>query len=118
MGLDGLDMLFRLEKSFGLQFDKGFWDRLPQGEAEPVPWWRFDQFATRSLNPKWRYERRKAVVTAGDLHSVVCAILAEKGMTIPPDSWQRVRKVLSDVTGHGVGRITTQTLLFQDLGLG
>ena len=116
VGIDGLDMLFRLEKSFGLKFDGGFWDRIPQGEAEPVPWWRCGRFVTRSSNPKWRYERREPVVTAGDVHAIVCTILTEKGMTVPPDSWPRVRAVLSEVTGHAVEEISTQSRLFQDLG--
>src|SRR5688572_2306320 len=117
VGLDALDTLFRLEKSFGLKFDKEFWDRIPQGVVvEPVPWWRCDPLATRSSNPNWRYERRLPVATAGDVHAVVCAFLTEKGMAIPPDSWPRVRAVLSDVTGHAVDDITAESRLFQDLG--
>jgi len=117
MGIDTLDTLFRLEKSFGLKFDNAFWDRVPQGVVvQPVPWWRCDMLATRSSNPKWRYERRVPVVTAGDVHAVVCAILTEKGMIIPPDSWPRVRTVLSDVTRHPVDEIAPQSRLFEDLG--
>lgn len=118
MGIDGLDMLFRLEKSFGMKIDKGFWDRIPQGEPEPLPWWSCDRFATRSSNVKWRYERRVPVVTAGDVHAIVCDMLTEKGMPVPPDSWLRVRAVLSEVTRHPVDEITAQSRLFQDLGFG
>ena len=40
MGIDALDTLFRLEKSFGVKFDKGFWDRMPREEGvEPARWW-------------------------------------------------------------------------------
>ena len=117
MGLDALDMLFRLEKSFGVKFDKGFWDRMPREEVvEPARWWRCDRFVTRSPTSKWRYERRVPAVTAGDVHAVVCAILAEKGITLPPDSWPRVRAVLSDVTGHDIDEITAQSRLFDELG--
>jgi acyl carrier protein len=117
MGIDALDTLFRLEKSFGVKFDKEFWNRIPQAEiVEPARWWSCDRFVRRSSNPKWRYERRVPVVTAGDIHAIVCAILAEKGMTVPADSWPRVRKVLSDVTGHALDEITAQSRLFDDLG--
>ncbi len=71
---------------------------------------------TRSSNSKWRYERRVPIVTAGDVHAIVCSILAEKGMTIPDDSWPRVRAVLSAVTGHAVDEITSESRLFDDLG--
>ena len=117
MGIDALDMLFRLEKSFGVKFDKGFWDRMPREEAvEPARWWSCDRFVRRSSNPKWGYERRVPTVTAGDVHGVVCAILAERGMTVPTDSWPRVRAVLSEVTGHAVDEITAQSRLFDELG--
>jgi acyl carrier protein len=117
MGIDALDMIFRLEKSFAVKIDKGFWDRIPQGEiVEPASWWSCDRFVRRSSNPKWRYERAVPVVTAGDVHTVVCAILTEKGMVVPSDSWPRVRAVLSDVTGHAVDEITPQSRLFDDLG--
>jgi acyl carrier protein len=117
MGIDALDMIFRLEKSFAVKIDKGFWDRTPQGEiVEPASFWSCDRFVRRSLNPEWRYERRVPTVTAGDVHTVVCAILAENGMTVPADSWPRVRKVLSEVTGHAVDEITTQSRLFDELG--
>ena len=117
MGLDALDMLFRLEKSFGVKFEKGFWDRMPRGEVvEPARWWSCDRFVTRSSTSKWRYERRVPVVTAGDVHAAVCAALTEKGMAVPSDSWPRVRAVLSGVTGHAVEEIIAQSRLFDDLG--
>jgi hypothetical protein len=117
MGIDALDTVFRLEKSFGVKFDKGFWNRIPHREiVEPARWWSCDRFVRRSSNPKWRYERRVPGVTAGDLHAIVCAILTEKGVAIPPDSWLRVRTVLSDVTGHSADEITAQSRLFDDLG--
>ena len=117
MGLDALYTLCRLEKSFGLKFDKDFWNRIPQGEVvAPVPWWSCDRFVRRSSNPNWAYERRVPTVTAGDVHPAVCAVLTEKGMTVPVDSWPRVRAVLSDVTGHAVDEITAQSRLVQDLG--
>lgn len=110
-------MVFRLEKSFGLKFDNDFWSRVPQGEVvEPAPWWSCNRFVRKSSNPKWRYERRVPVVTAGDIHAAVCAMLTEKGMAVPPDSWPRVRGVLADVTGHAVDEITAQSRLFDDLG--
>jgi hypothetical protein len=37
------------------------------------------RFVEKKLsNPKWGYERRVPTVTAGDVHGVVCAILAER----------------------------------------
>src|SRR5262245_47959090 len=69
MGIDALDMHFRLEKSFGVKIEKGFWDRMPRGEVvEPARWWSCDRFVKRSSTSKWRYERRVPVVTAGDVH--------------------------------------------------
>jgi len=117
MGLDALDMIFRLEKSFAVKIDKGFWDRIPQGEiVEPASFWSCDRFVRRSSKPGRGYERRVPTVTAGDVHTVVCAILTENGMAIPADSWPRVRKVLSEVTGHAVDKITRQSRLFDELG--
>lgn len=110
-------MLFRLEKAFGLKFGKDFWSRIPRDEVvEPAPWWSCDRFVRRSSDSMWRYERRVPAVTAGDVHAVVCTVLAEKGMTVPADSWPRVRAVLGDVTGHDVEEITPQSRLFDDLG--
>jgi hypothetical protein len=43
-------------------------------------------------------------------------MLTEKGMAVPADSWPRVRKVLSDVTGHAEDEITAQSRLFDELG--
>lgn len=117
LGLDALDTLFRLEKSFGVKFEKDFWNRIPRGViVEPADWLSCDRFVTRSSNPKWRYERRVPVVTAGDVHAIVCTVLTEKGMTVPPDSWPRVRAVLSGVTGHAEDEITPQSRLFDELG--
>ena len=117
MGLDALDTLFRLEQSFGVKFDKDFWNRVPHDVVvEPADWLSCDRFVRRSSDPKWLYERRIPVVTAGDVHAAVCAVLAENGMTVPDDSWPRVRAVLSGVTGHAVGEITPQSRLFDELG--
>lgn len=117
VGIDALDTFFRLERSFGVKFDKGLWDRIPQDVVvEPVPWWSCDPRARRSSNAKWRYERRTPTATAGDVHTAVCAELSEKGIEVPADSWPRVRQVLSDVTGHPFGEITAESRLFADLG--
>ena len=119
MGIDALDTLFRLEKSFGVKFDQEFWNRMPRREVvEPARWWSCGRSVQTSSNPKWRYERRVSAVTAGDVHATVCAILAEKGMTVPPDSWPRVRAVLSGVTGHSVDEINSESRLIDDLGFG
>jgi hypothetical protein len=117
MGLDALDTLFRLEKSFGTKFDKQFWNRVPQGAVvEPASFWSCDRFVRRSSKPGQGYERRVPTVTAGDVHAAVSAVLTERGMAVPADSWPRVRKVLSDVTGHAVDEITAQSRLFDELG--
>ena len=116
MGIDALDTTFRLEKSFGMKIERTLWGRLPRGKVERASFWDCGQFVRRSSNPQWTYERYVPVVTAGDVHEALCASLSEKGVPIPPDSWERVRTVLSDVTGHAVEEITAQSRLFQDLG--
>jgi len=118
MGIDALDTLFRLEKSFGQKFEPNLWERVPKGHAEPASFWEFGRFVWKSSNPNWKYERVVPVVTAGDVHDAVCASLTERGVPVPPDSWDRVRTVLSEVTGHAVETITAQSRLFQDLGFG
>ena len=117
MGIDSLDALFRLEKSFGVKLGNDFWDRAPRGEPEPASWWGCDRrFVRRSTRPGWRYERHVPVATAGDVHAMMCAVLTERGLAVPPDSWPRVRRVLSDVTGHAEDDIVAGSRLFQDLG--
>src|SRR5689334_20061910 len=73
MGLDLLDFTFRVEKAFQINVPRGAYERLPR--------------------------RIPFEVTAGELHDWVAQLCAEQGVRLPPSSWNRVKKVLVDVTG-------------------
>ena len=94
MGLDSLDMAFRLEKAFGLKWRRADYERC---------WNDASKLDT-------------ADITAGDIHTFVCKLLTEQGLPIPPSSWHRVQRVLGDVTGSPIAKIRPVSRLKSDLG--
>jgi hypothetical protein len=91
MGVDMLDFTFRIEKSFKMKFQRGDYDRLPL--------------------------RKPPNVTAGELHDWVVQLCKDRGVTVPWSSWNRVKRVLVDVTGKSPKLIRRQTDVVRELGM-
>lgn len=91
MGLDLLDLTFRLEKAFGIKVAQADLLKLESGR---FPW----------------------DVTAGELHLWVVQICNERGVKFPPSSWNRVRLELAKVVGKPPQVIRRETLVVRDLG--
>jgi hypothetical protein len=93
MGVDALDICFRLEKSFGIRKIKSSdFDRL--------------------------FEGGKADFSAGELHEWVMMICREAHVKVPPSSWHRVQFVLARALGKSPKIIRRETLVIRDLGMG
>ena len=89
MGLDLLDFTFRVEKSFGMKIHRADYDRLPRRTP-------FD-------------------VTAGEMHDWIVQLCKERGVPVPFSSWNRIRRVLTDVTGKSPKLIHPETFLVREL---
>ena len=90
MGLDLLDFTFRIEKAFRIKVPREAYDRLPK--------------------------RNPFEATAGEMHDWVAQLCAEQGVQLPPSSWNRVKKVLVDVTGKSPKLIRRETWIVKELG--
>ncbi len=93
MGIDMLDLMFRLEKQFHI----------------PIEWEPLERVAQRfSL---WD-------ITAGDVHRVVCDTCRDADVAVPAGSWHRVKLAILHSCPHRVSptRITPHTRLVADLG--
>lgn len=94
MGMDALDMAWRLEKAFGITWFKEDYDRCVAQRRDPSG----DD------------------LTAGDIDAFVRTKLREANLPIPPSTWHRVQKVLGDVTGAKLAKIRPESHLRRDLG--
>jgi hypothetical protein len=90
MGLDLLDFTFRVEKSFGIKIARADYDQLPK--------------------------RNPFEATAGELHDWIVQLCSKQGVNVPWSSWNRVRKVLVDVTGKSPKLIHRNTNIVDELG--
>src|SRR5690349_3013879 len=103
MGIDALDIAFRIEKSFHLKISRAEMDFI-YGADKP----RHEQ-----VEPK-----------AGEIHDRLCELLKRKGMDIPEDSWQRIQKCIAEGIGfRGLftnrlrpDEVKRESLLVKDLG--
>ena len=91
MGMDLLDLTFRLEKSFGFKTTTDDFRTLDSGRH---PWG----------------------VTAGELHLWVVQLCNDRGVKVPPSSWNRVRLELAKVAGKPPQIIRREALIVRDLG--
>lgn len=89
MGLDFLDFTFRAEKAFGVKMPIKTFERLPKR----VP---FD-------------------ATAGEMLDLVVQLCNEQRVQVPWSSWNRIRKILVDVTGKSPKLIHRETWIVRDL---
>ena len=79
MGIDALDIAFRLEKSFRVKLSREDSDYM-YGRGKP------------------RHEQIEP--TAGEIHDRLCELLKRKGVGPPADSWVRVQTCIAE----GIGR--------------
>ena len=87
-----MDFTFRIERSFGIKVRRGDYERL----AKRVPF----------------------EATAGEVHEWVVGLCVERGVEVPPSSWNRVKMVLVDVTGASPKLIRRETWIVRELGFG
>jgi hypothetical protein len=97
MGIDGLDIIFRLERAFNVT--------IPAGRI----YWSDEQ---RRLN---KFDRR-TTVTVGEMHHRMCDLLREMKHSVPDNSWDRVAKCVGDALQVAPTSIKPQDRLIEDLG--
>ncbi len=91
MGMDALDVSFRLEKQFGIKIGRFDWDRI-EYHGSPID------------------------TTAGELHDWVLCLCDEQKVLAPHSSWHRVQKVLVEVLGVSPARVKRESWLKRELG--
>jgi acyl carrier protein len=92
MGIDFLDLVFRLEKRYNLILDTGEWERLTANRVNKD-------------------------ITAGEVQFVVGLALRDVGRPVPRSLWNGVRLTLADTLGVKVSRIKPESRLVKDLGM-
>lgn len=90
MGVDALDLVFRLEKSFEIKLP-----HTDKNELFDVP----------------------VGVCAGHVHDFICKRLSEVGRPIPYSSWHRVQLCISRAVGVPPQRVKRDSRLVKDLGM-
>jgi hypothetical protein len=98
MGIDYLDIHFRLEKALGI--------RLPPTSL----YWSRQEREAGSVNTG------KHDVTAGEVHTNLCEALVELGHEVPANSWEIVRACLGEALGFPPGEVKPEHWLIRDLG--
>lgn len=98
MGLDHLDMTFRIEKAFGFKWDLN-------GDADVKRLWAIR--ANQDIEDD---------CTAGDVHTFVCLRLRELGREVPHDSWRQLQEIIVKVTRCEVEDVRPESYLKKDLG--
>lgn len=93
MGLELVDMIFRAEKSFGVELHSRDFARFLQASDVRDP-------------------------TAGDFHQWVCESCRTEGKPVPHSSWNRVKIIIVASTGVNPSTIRKQSRLHADLGVG
>ncbi len=91
MGVDFLDMTFRLERSFAIK-------KLNQDD--------FKDF----------FDLQQRDIQAGRVHECVCRALVHAGMPIPKSSWHRVQICIAQAIWIPPKKIKPESWLFKDLG--
>ena len=94
MGLELLDLTFRLENVFGIKLKNG----------------SLESFFTR--------QGIKYDLTVGDLHEWVCEELRSQGRPVPYSSWRRLKRCISEALGVHMKEFRPQSRWRQDLGAG
>jgi hypothetical protein len=112
MGLDLLDMTFRLEKSFGVKFPESYLDEVFHRRPEL----RGRRVSFRLREPLLSRGKSSFDIQAGQVHEFVCRYLSQKGLPIPRSSWHRVQVCIATALGVSLRRIKPESWLVKDLG--
>ncbi|MBC8108076.1 MAG: hypothetical protein H7Z14_15935 [Anaerolineae bacterium] len=99
MGIDALDLAFRLEKAFCVKLPKRDWNRL--------------YFSDEQLTHK---RLPRVDPTIGEIHLRFCKILIERGATVPTDSWDRVLQCVAECLSIPKAEIRKESRFIADLG--
>ena len=91
MGLDFLDVCFRLERRFNVRLERADFEHL--------------------------WNRKPFDLTAGELHEILCKQLHDAGRPVPISSWNAVRLELGDTLGMSPLQIRRETWMGHDLGM-
>lgn len=91
MGIDLLDVSFRVERVFGVS---------PRGE-------HYNQLCLQHDPPDF---------TAGELHDLICKLCRAEGKPVPYSSWSRLRLVLVDTLGVNPSQVLKDARIIRDLG--
>ena len=97
MGIEALDITFRLEKAFGI--------RIPAGYL----YWSAEQ---RLLKPLPR-----STATVGEVHQRICELLVGMKPPVPDDSWELVTKCIGGALSIPPNGICAEDRLIEDLGV-
>ena len=97
LGLDYLDLTFRIEKRFGIKINRDDHRTLEQ----------------------WAVERRPHMkphdLSAGEVHDWVVKLCEDRGVKVPHSSWNRVKLELARIVGKPPQNIRRETLVVRDL---
>ncbi len=92
MGIDFLDLTFRIEKLLGVTLDNDDWFESAKGRA-------------------------RGDMTAGELHFLVGVKLREAELPVPWSCWTRVRVAVAETAGVPIHEVKRDSWLCEDLGL-
>jgi acyl carrier protein len=99
VGIDALDLAFRLEKAFGVTLPRRKLNRL---------YFSGEQLVQKRLP--------KVDPTIGEIHSRFCQLLVEEGVNVPADSWDRVRQCVAACLSIDKTDIQQESRFYTDLG--
>lgn len=94
MGLDFLDVVFEIEKQFGVRI------------------------CAADLTESEEWDASKNDCTAGALHRIICRKCEEEGVPVPRSSWNRMRIALMKSAGVAADEIKEGAWLVHDLDMG
>ncbi len=90
MGLDLLDFSLHIETSFGVKIGQSDYPKLVRSSTTDL--------------------------TAGELHAWVVRLCNDRGIPVPPSSWNRVKLALARVTNKSPRIIHPNTWIMKELG--
>jgi len=120
MGLDLLDITFRLERRFqiNIRMDRLFEPREFRTFGFPVQVAGHPPQSDANISPappRHRLLPRGWDITIGEIHDRVCELLREQGRPVPFSSWRRVKICIYEGVGVSPRLITRNSWLVQDL---
>jgi hypothetical protein len=100
MGLDILDLTFRLEKRFKIKI------KIKPNDLDILMQWALER----------RPHMKPHDLTAGEIHDWVVKLCEVQGVKVPYSCWNGVRLELAHVVGKPLHSIRRDTLVVRDLG--